>query len=279
MPHTLLAAALNFFGPLVPESAQTCAAGWASAIIVLNNIIKFALSAGIIIAVLMIAYAGFLWVTNPINAENRTKARSVLMNAGIGLLIALGAWLIVNTLLGALSGGSANISSFTGFISGGETCITAKNQTQGPGGGGLTTTPPAGNGNGGYTYDPGIQAQTGAESAKLSALLSCMSGKLPAGVGRISSISDSAITSGQKTFAQCAASGCAHSANSCHYGGRTCVGQSYAVDFGDGDPDHPDNLAALKAAAQACGADYTTANEDGRQTHFHASVGASCGCN
>lgn len=130
--QSLLAAALDFFGPIVPDSAQTCAAGWGSAIALLNNIIKFALSAGITIAVLMIAYAGFLWVTNPINAENRTKARSVLMNAGIGLLIALGAWLIVNTLLGALSGGSANISSFTGFISGGDTCIIAKNQTPGP---------------------------------------------------------------------------------------------------------------------------------------------------
>ena len=92
---------------------------------------------GIIIAVLMIAYAGFLWVTNPINAENRTKARSVLMNAGIGLLIALGAWLIVNTLLGALSGGTSNIGTFTGFLSGGSDCIQANNQTPGPSGGGL----------------------------------------------------------------------------------------------------------------------------------------------
>jgi hypothetical protein len=149
-PYSLLAASLDFFGPIVPESAQTCAAGWASAIAVLNNIIKFALSMGIIIAVLMIAYAGFLWVTNPINAENRTKARSILMNAGIGLLIALGAWLLVNTLLGALSGGTRSISYFTGFLStgGGDTCIIAKNQTPGPAGGTGVTAGNSTTGNG-----------------------------------------------------------------------------------------------------------------------------------
>src|SRR5207248_2360484 len=108
------------------------------------------------------------------------------------------------------------------------------------------------------TFDPGIDAQVPTESGALAALLTCMSQRLPAGVGRISSISDSVITSGARTFRYCADNGsqntsaprCAHTRNSCHYGGvGRCNGESYAVDFNDFG-----NVTALTNAAQACGA-------------------------
>lgn len=115
------------------------------------------------------------------------------------------------------------------------------------------------------------RAQAAHASARLNSLLSCMATKVPAGVGQISDISDQRLVPpASKTFAQCVQGGCGHAAGSCHYGGRGCTGQSYAVDFGD-----EQNMAVLSAAAKACGADFV--NPEGN--HLHLSVGKACGCN
>jgi len=288
-PHMAQAVSSLSGGFSIVPAACNCGAGagWGCVLQVIGNLLDLAIGIGVLASVAALAYAGFLWVTNPLNSENRTQGRNMLLNAVVGLVIALGAWLIVNTLLNVLTG--SGVESATSKLGIGTDCLpTASDVTSNlnvqPTGSTTTGYEPStpattGTGNGGYTYDDGIQAQVGDESGALSSLLSCMSGKLPAGVGRISSISDSEITKGQKTFAACAAGGCQHGANSCHYGGRTCIGKSYAVDFGDGDPEHPANLTALTAAANACGANYTTDNEEGKRTHLHVSVGGSCGCN
>jgi hypothetical protein len=107
-------------------------------------------------------------------------------------------------------------------------------------------------------------------SDRLKTLLACMAPNLPANVGRIGSIADHYIAEGTKTFEQCSQGGCSHGANSCHYGGRSCVSghKSYAVDFGD-----ERNGPLLKPIAEACGAH---TYQEG--TNFHVSVGSSCGC-
>ncbi|MDB5189191.1 MAG: hypothetical protein JWL82_148 [Parcubacteria group bacterium] len=298
------AASASFFGPIVPAVCNcTSATGISTApaygcvLVVLQNVINFGISLGVLAATLAIAYAGFIFMMNSGNPEARGKARGMLINVAIGLVILLSAWLVVDFIMKTLysgDNGSKDFGPWNSILASpkADMCILATKPTKIPGtlGAGLTAEM-AGSGNQlapaplsaslgtTFTYDPGIQAQIKNASPKLQGLLSCMAGKLPKGVGRISSISDNSIASGARTFAQCSAGGCSHGANSCHYGGRTCVGQSYAVDFGDGDPQNPSKLAALKSAASACGADYLTANEDGKQTHLHVSVGASCGCN
>jgi hypothetical protein len=86
----------------------------------LANIVNLAAYLGIFIAVLIIAYAGFLWVLNPISPENRSQARQILINAAIGLVLTLGAWLLVNTLitlLGAQLNGQTGVAGLTSELS------------------------------------------------------------------------------------------------------------------------------------------------------------------
>lgn len=267
-------AAIPFFDPIIPQSTNQCAAGWGLIMVVINNIISLGITLAIVfVAPLMIAYAGFLFVVNPVNAGGKAKAKSILLNTVVGIVIALAGWMIVDAVMAVLYDRNTVGETWSQLITtgGANFCIPLAGSLR------PAVVPPPGlvvGVPGKFSFDPGISAQVSAESPALAALLSCMVTKVPAGVGRISSISDSKIVSGQYTFQQCAAQGsaiCAHAVNSCHYGGTgSCNGSSYAVDFGD-----DENMAVLTSAAQACGA--RTLNEG---THLHATVGAAsdCGC-
>lgn len=243
-----------------------------------------AISFGILIFVIIMAWAGFQFIMSVTNPEARSHARGMLLNAAIGLMIVLSAWLIVDFVMKTLYIGAGNgdtagaFGPWNSILNGGNACVIAHTPQSLVSGGIYVAPPQQGTGIGGgtgtydgsFTYQSGIQAQKQHASAKLAGLLSCMATKVPAGVGQISSISDSKIVKNEKTFAQCAQGQCTHTAGSCHYGGKTCVGSSYAVDFGD-----EQNIPQLSAAARACGADYI-GNEG---NHLHVSVGSSCGCN
>lgn len=116
-----------------------------------------------------------------------------------------------------------------------------------------------------WHYDPGIKAQIeeGHANPYLERLLTCMREKLPSNIGRISSISDSAVV--KINWAYCTTQHsehwcethpnlspcCAHIKNSCHYGGIITghpgmstdpekIHSSLAVDFGD--DEHGDTI-------------------------------------
>ncbi len=272
-------AQIPFFGPVIFPEIQRCAAGWGAVLIVINNIIKLLLTIAIVfVAPLTIAYAGFLFVVNPTSAGDIEKAKKILTNTVVGITIALASWLIVDAVMAVFykTDNETLTQAWWQLVSSGgaEKCLPIA-ATQRPSdrtavSDEVIPTPPREGADGAFTYQAGIQAQAGHASAALNALLSCMASYVPANVGEISSISDSMIVSGSKTFAQCAAGECQHSANSCHYGGKSCVGKSYGVDFGD-----EGNASILRDAARQCGADYTGFEGD----HLHVSVGAACGCN
>lgn len=108
LPHLAFAAhSIPFFGPIIEKSMQNCPLGWGAVIEVVNNIITVLLSLAIVfVAPIMIAYAGFLFVVNPVNASGREKAKKVLINTISGIVIALCAWLIVDAVMVTLTGGS-----------------------------------------------------------------------------------------------------------------------------------------------------------------------------
>ncbi len=282
LPYTALAETVRipFFGPIVPTAINMCPASFAMFIDVINRIILFSLTIGIVfVAPIMIAYAGFLMVVNPFNSGGIQKAKDIMLHTIVGIVIALAGWLIVAALMAVLYSPTNGLKAWNTIITSGglDACLKQEgallqlNQGQVTGSsatGDLTVVTPT---PGRFTFDPGISAQMSAASAPLAALLSCMVTKVPAGVGRISSISDSLITSGQKTFAQCAAGGCQHTANSCHYGGRSsCLGSSYAVDFGD-----EQNGSILTSAARACGASVLN---HGPSLHISIGTQNNCGC-
>jgi len=104
LPLVAHATAIPFFGQIVPTEAQTCAAGFGAFAQVVNNIIAFAITIGIVfVAPLSIAYGGFLYVVNPVNPSGRAKANKILLNTIVGIVIALAAWLIVDVVLTVLT--------------------------------------------------------------------------------------------------------------------------------------------------------------------------------
>ncbi len=270
-------AAIPFFGPIIPQASNqaVCPAGWGMLITVFNNIISLLLTLAIVfVAPIMIAWAGFLFVVNPVNPEGKKQAKSILIHTIVGIIIALMGYVIVDFILAVLINPRSPVGTWSEIIGskGEPPCLdqkgatgTTQPTTPTPT---VTTVPTPGTGR--FTYTSQANAQISDASAPLSSLISCMATKLKANA-TITSISDSKITSGQQTFSSCRTLGsptCAHTVNSCHYGGSRCGDKSYAVDLvGD--------ASDLTAAAQSCGA--RMLNEG---NHLHASVGAAnnCGC-
>lgn len=256
-------------------------------IIVINNLISLGITLAItVVAPLVIGYAGFLMVIQPTGMGDLSKARGMLLNLVIGIVIALSAWLIVDAIMAVLYNPTNALKTWSSLITSGgiDPCLKQAgsldtlNQVQGSGvnlqvqgvnaDGSVTVT----TGSYSATYDPGIEKQLPTASPALASLIGCIKSRVPSSVGRISSISDNVIMSGKADFKQCAEQGhalCSHTVNSCHYGGTgKCNGKSYAVDFGD-----EQNAGLLIDAARACGA--TALNEG---DHVHVSVGAKNGC-
>ncbi len=115
-----------------------------------------------------------------------------------------------------------------------------------------------------FDFNPGIAAQMVHASPQLSAMVNCMANIVPGNVGRISSISDGWLINGTRTWEDCWAGRCQHSAGSAHYGrGGRCGRQSFAVDFGD-----EENFNILCPAARSCGASYCNVH-GGNHIHAH----------
>lgn len=235
--------AQSFTNPIVPNCGADCGVNDFYAL--MQNIVNFSIYLATIVFVLILMYVGFLLVTNSGNPGKLAEAKKIVTAAVIGFVVVLGATLIVDTILSNFATEDAQkaASKFSGGV---------LNPATSGGGGGVSVTnpiPPDGS----FEYQIGIAQQRGDASAKLNSLLSCMANKVPGDVGVISSISDSLIISGQKTFEECAQEGkqggCAHTKGSAHYGYATHIGKSYAVDFGD-----EQHAGVLSSAARSCGA-------------------------
>lgn len=105
IPSSASAAIIGFPTSIIPAECNCPGgyAGWGCVLDVVKNLLQFAIGLAVMITVLLFAWAGFLWVTNPANPANKEKGRSIMINAVIGLLITMGAWLIVNTVLTVIS--------------------------------------------------------------------------------------------------------------------------------------------------------------------------------
>lgn len=108
----LVIPAVSLAAPLLPtcatpteftgkEGGTFMICGWADLMKLIDNLIHFILyGLAVPIAAIMMAYAGFLLITaGGDNAGARTKAKSIFWNTVLGLAIAIGAFLIVKTIL------------------------------------------------------------------------------------------------------------------------------------------------------------------------------------
>jgi len=250
------------------------------------------ITVAILIATIGLAYAGFRMSSSRGDVSTFTAAKEMLWNIVVGLFIIMAAWMIVDTIIKTLAGGDLgvwnevencggmfNVGGTQESISLTSETIEVTEVTSNPyGQGGVyalegpeatATMSPSATADGQFDYDAGIAAQRAHASPALSSMLNCMAQIVPGNVGRISSISDSRIVSGSETFATCVDGGCAHVANSRHYGGATCTGRSYAVDIGD-----EQNVAVLCQAANSCGRVNSCSVHNGN--HVHLDLPLSC---
>lgn len=110
IPASVLAAGLAT--PIVPQA--TCPLGYGAFFVVIQNLINDSVIFASIFVVLLIAYAGFLFVTNPASPDNISNGRTVLISAVIGFVIVISAWLIVNEFISIFMTG--NLSSITALL-------------------------------------------------------------------------------------------------------------------------------------------------------------------
>jgi len=68
----------------------------------INNIIRGLILIAIPFAALLLSYAGYLYLTSAGDGGKVKKAHEIFKNVGVGLVIMLSAWLIINTILSAL---------------------------------------------------------------------------------------------------------------------------------------------------------------------------------
>ena len=115
---------------LVPEACRACPCGFAGVMGTVQNLVNSGISFGILFAVIIIAWAGFLYITTPTNPEARSQANKMLINAAIGLLIICSAWLIVDFVMKTLYAGEDNqhgkFGPWNSILTGGDICVEAK---------------------------------------------------------------------------------------------------------------------------------------------------------
>ncbi len=88
---------------LVPCNGSTTPCNFNTLMELINRGIQFLLfDFSIPFAAILFAYAGFILVTSGGSDEKRTQAKKIFTNVALGLVIALAAWLIVETILHAL---------------------------------------------------------------------------------------------------------------------------------------------------------------------------------
>jgi hypothetical protein len=77
----------------------------------IQRVITFAIGLSIPIAAALFAWAGVLFFTAADNSSKITQAKQIFKNAFIGFLIAITAWLIINTVLAVIFNGSRLITN------------------------------------------------------------------------------------------------------------------------------------------------------------------------
>jgi hypothetical protein len=130
----LTSAALTYAAGLVPCNGADC--DWCTLVKMIQNLINYAIYLGVLASAVMFAYTGFLFLTDQGNSENVSKAKGMFRNVVIGLACILGGWLLVDTLMKALTGN--NLSGPWNKI---QCSVSASNTTPLPTGGGVRSNP------------------------------------------------------------------------------------------------------------------------------------------
>ncbi|RJQ30737.1 hypothetical protein C4572_03650 [Candidatus Parcubacteria bacterium] len=101
--------ASNHLGDFIPCEGNDC--GICDIFQLISNIVNFAaFKLASPLAVLILIYGGFMYITSGGNEKNKAKGTNAFWAAIWGIVIVFGAWMIVNVILGGLAGESISES-------------------------------------------------------------------------------------------------------------------------------------------------------------------------
>ena len=85
---------------LVPDCSPNC--GYKDLLTLVNNIIKWIIMVSVPVAAGVFAWAGFKYMTTGVS-DQKAAAKAMLVKVFLGFVFILAAWLIVSTILKALT--------------------------------------------------------------------------------------------------------------------------------------------------------------------------------
>lgn len=229
-----------------------------------SAVYKFGIWAVGIVAMFMIIWGGYTYITSAGNNSQMETAKRIITDAIVGLILALVSYLLLYIInpdlvkmkkLAPVAGVPAPAAPGVVPPTAAVACSAIPSQ---------------------------VPAQCSDASPDLVNLISCVYQKMNGNV-QISSISDSngGVTcyKDHPNWPQCTtdpqSNCCYHSKGSCHYGG-TCLDGSHAVDFSYkpyGSNTNAVTIGDLQSAISGCGG---KANPEGNPPHMHASIGTCC---
>ena len=226
------------------------------------NVYKFGIYAVGISALLMITIGGFYYMTAAGNTARLGTAKTLITDAILGLIVALGAWLLLYVINPDLVKINLDFS---------EVSKTASNDTIKP----PTTDLPKKD----CKESGSCSCSATRNSKQTNTFISCMKGKGNLTLGQETSNTGKHVCNPPNSI-------------SCHYGGTKCNGVGNAVDYG-GPPGanssgkDGEKYQAIVEAASECGGSIARC-EDGNgkkqncsassTDHVHVTVDGNCGC-
>ena len=135
-PDAMSGAGRGDTGGIVPCSGLDCDA--CSVVKLIENIVDWLIGVMLVIFAIVTAVAGFKLVMSGGNTAAKTKAKEMLTNAFIGIIIVLTAWLLIDTLMRALlPSGTGTLEGYGPWSS--VQCNSQVEPVAGPDSGGGTT--------------------------------------------------------------------------------------------------------------------------------------------
>lgn len=103
---------VSFAAGLIPCDGVTVPCDFKAFAQLINGIINWFLGISVSVAAITFAYAGAQMLFNPDEPKKLEDAKAMFKKTIIGMIIILGAWLIINTIVGALVNESTNALRF-----------------------------------------------------------------------------------------------------------------------------------------------------------------------
>ncbi len=132
-------------------TVASSAPAWGCILATFQNAINFLVAFSAVIITIFIAWAGVTYMTSGGSPEKRSTANRRIMNAVIGLVITLCAWLLIDSLMKVIYNPNAGFGPWNSILAGNgaaDCLVPVKNAPQLPGGAAATNpntapTPPA----------------------------------------------------------------------------------------------------------------------------------------